>query len=1812
MRKLAIFPTALSCLLPCFVRSEIVSAQDRAHPTAEAMSPVESLQAIQVRPGFEVELVVSEPMVLDPTDINWGPDGRLWVAEMADYPMGVDGQGTPGGRIRFLEDQDRDGKYDRSQVFLDGVPFPTSVSPWRSGVLVTAAPEIFYAEDQDGDGRADTKEVLYSGFREGNQQHRVNGLEWGLDNWLYVANGDSGGKILSHKTGKTLTLRGRDLRIRPDTGELELQAGQTQYGRNRDDWGNWLGCNSAVTWHFALADHYLRRNPYVAAPSPRRNLAGGLVEVFPLSDVFSFYSEYEKPDPGAPHLVTAGCGIIFYRDDLFGEAFSRSVFYSAAVHNLVHRFDIEPDGVTFRRRRARGEERSEFLASRDNWFRPLTVRTGPDGAVWIADMYRRVMEHPEWIDDDVKKQVNVRDGDDRGRIYRVYPANTRPRPIPRLAELEDHELVSALDSPNGWQRDLAQQMLLWRGARSMASRLVALSMHSQRPQARLQALCTLDGLGILESTTLSLRLRDEHPGVRRHAVRLAERFLVTNAAISSAALGLQKDSDPHVRMQLAYSLGEWRDPRAGQALARLASNHADDPYFVAAALSSALPHIDALVLETLPQRGRELNAIQSPLFDQILRLVGTEIGKPHAPAVLEAITSKPEQTAFAPWQFDTAARLLAVFEEAGLSLPQVIDAAADRQQLGHQLSELLAAAGMRATNAEDSVENRSAALRLLGRDPRRRETDLEIISAQLEPETPTELQVIAIEQLVALEDSRIPNILFDAWGSRVPRVRQVVLNTLLSRPVYVDGLLDVAAHDSSVRIGISTSQRQRLLNDPDERVRKRAQQVFGTVHSDRAEIVAKYQPSLEREGDRASGRAIFEKTCASCHALDGLGRDVGPQLLAMTDKSPASFLRHILDPNRAVELKYLQYVAVLRDGRVISGSITDETSTSVTLQGAEGEPQTLLRRQIISLKSDGKSLMPEGLEESVDVPQMTDLITFLHRTTSPLKRFSGNKPQLVSSVADGSISLTATNSSIYGPSLVFEQRFKNLGFWSSPQDRAEWTFESATKSDFDVWLEWALPEVNPDDRLRLRVAEQELVLPVPSTQAWENYRWRKFGRVTLDSGKHQLVAQSSGAVNRGALIDLRAVKLLPPGAPPPTAAGNDDPKSGDDPKSNETASGRTPVGVAKVDITPTHPTLLAGYGGRKGEHEGVDTKIWARALAIGNDPPSIVVAVDNCGVPAPVVEEVARRLTQHSGIPRERLVVCSSHTHSAPTLVDYAVVVWGGRTTEAQEERTRRYTQFVTDKIVEAASAAMRARQPCHLSWGQGRVTFGANRRILGGNAWRGFGFQGDGPVDHSLPVLVARGTDDRIRAIWTNYACHCTTVGGRNRIGGDWVGFANEFLERDHKGATALTTVGCGADIGPHPSGDLEVARDHGEAIATEVSRLFSSKSLTPLPTSIHAKMRRLRLPYAEIPKREHWENQDSGFHKYHAKLQLARLDRGEELPTHLEDYPVTTWTFGKSLAMVFLAGEVVVDYAVRLKRELDWQRLWIHGWANDVPCYTPSKRVLKEGGYEPGFSMIYYDRPTSFAPEVEEIVVSAVHSMLPATFAPPAERAPSPYHVHPVASEDYQKHLDEQTAARLQKYLRAMDEERREVWSSLLSKHRQGARNGYTQVSRNDGSEDNWFCYTGGRNERHYIRQKTQGHTLSWETSPIELDPDEESVTVVFLGGVGYTSEPPTAGFTFLVGSQEVLSFDVTLEPARWSSLDGRVELAYFPTWRSNVDSGGFFYVTVPKDSVINGKPLILGARSQGEGSLRWFAVDNFKDAKARQRVLAGSRSQ
>jgi hypothetical protein len=415
-----------------------------------------------------------------------------------------------------------------------------------------------------------------------------------------------------------------------------------------------------------------------------------------------------------------------------------------------------------------------------------------------------------------------------------------------------------------------------------------------------------------------------------------------------------------------------------------------------------------------------------------------------------------------------------------------------------------------------------------------------------------------------------------------------------------------------------------------------------------------------------------------------------------------------------------------------------------------------------------------------------------------------------------------------------------------------------------------------------------------------------------------------------------------------------------------------PVGVARVDITPDGPILLSGYLARNlVESKGVQQPIRAEALAIGS---SLLVTVDTLGIPDAMTAALADRLKKHAGIERTNLAIGASHTHYAPCLPGVAPNIFGKPIPPDQQAKIDRYGATLLDKLEQVCLAALADRKPALLARGEGSVGFAFNRRTKGG------------PVDHALPMLRAIDPDGTLRVVVVAYACHCTTLDPKdNLVSGDWAADAREAIEADHPGSTALVLIGCGADSNPIDRPGREVARRHGRAIGDEVARLLKGP-LTPVGAPEISGINRIALPFDTLPTRDDLQAlvAKGGPPGYNAQTQLARLDRGEPLPASL-DYPVQVWRFGDDFSMVFLPGEVVVDYALRLKAELAPRSLWVVAYANDAPCYIPSERILREGGYEGGGAMVYYGQPTRLKPGIEDRIIGAVKGLI---LAPPLAR--------------------------------------------------------------------------------------------------------------------------------------------------------------------------------------------------------------------------------
>ena len=1087
-------------------------------------SPEDSLSLIQTHPELQVELVACEPLVADPVAIDFGSDGRLWVAEMPDYSRGVSESFEQHGRIRVLTDTDNDGTFDASRVFLTGLRFPTDVKVWRDGILVCDAPDVIFAADRDGDGAAEVRNVVLSGFATHNPHARVNSLRFGWDGWVYGSGGLFGGQIISG-SNQAVDTANRDFRFNPDTGVIESATGQTQQGRTRDDFGNWFGCtNGSLLLHYPLDERYAARAPNVAPPEtivPVPSKAHGQ-RLFPPDDLVLFKLT------GAPGRPTSACGAEIYRDRELGQEYYGDAFVCEPVNQLVHRLELgRDDQGRIVGNRADNELQSEFIRSSDRWFRPVQVRTGTDGALYVVDMYRYVIEHAQWIPEETKAELDLLAGQDRGRIYRVTRRGQPKPPIPRINDQSPVELAGFMQSTNGPLRDLVQQELGWRQADDPAvdSELERVAQHADWPPARLQALATLATRGKLPEAILIAALESDQPESQRALVKLGEGLLSQSQSLRDSINKLTAKSTPAVEIQLAFSSAEM-PPRDRIALLAKLLQDTEIQWVEYASLTAMKPQDVAELWGRLSQTG---SARTGDFYRSLIRLAAAdqvanlELGR----QVLAANTgfAQPQQ-----W------KLLAVWLRG--SSPTGPNTASLKEQVFGQSD--LAIQALLADATDD--ETRIAALELLSElaispsTAMHRELSaagLEAVKGMLTVRFSPAIQSAALQALAALSAVNECPLFLEQWSAASPNLRDEIIDLTMTRPEWTRRLLKLIADRQIMPGDLNATQREQLTTQTDPELAELAQRAFAAFATGtRTEVLQQWQPSLRLTGSVEAGRNVFAKHCAACHVLDGAGHAVGPDLAALTNRTPMAMFVAILDPNRDIDSRYLNLIALTRNGQMFSGLLAEETAVSVTLKEREGKTHVVLRQDLEDVRV-GKSAMPEGIEKDFSHQDLADLITYLVPPRLPPKSFAGNEPAVVSQNGDGNLELMATQAEIYGTEIIFESNspFKNIGYWSGEQDRAAWKLACQTSGRYDVYLDYACAADSAGNPYSMSAGNSQLSGTVESTGGWSEYRWSKVGSIDLVQGENYLTVGFGGTRQATALFDLRKIVIAPEGRP---------------------------------------------------------------------------------------------------------------------------------------------------------------------------------------------------------------------------------------------------------------------------------------------------------------------------------------------------------------------------------------------------------------------------------------------------------------------------------------------------------------------------------------------------------------------------------------------------------------------------------------------------------------------------------------------------------
>lgn len=950
----------------------------------------ETLASFETVGGFEIQLVAREPLVNDPIAAAFDENGNLYVCEMRDYPYKPQKGRDPIGTLRLLKDTDGDGVFDESHVFADKLLWAGGVAPWKGGVFVAAAPDIWYLKDTDGDSRADVRRKVYTGFGTGNQQAMLNNLTWGLDHKIYGSTAGNGGSIsYVDNPGdfpEPISVSGHDFRFDPESGEFEAITGTVQFGNTFDDWGNRFLCSeSRPLLNAVLPQRYLQRNPHLAVPNAIHNLTPGPVPIFRISPLerwrmirssrrIAVGARSPNSAGASHHVIDAAAGVTIYRGGAYPKEYYGNIFIGGAQSNLIHRRVLKPEGVTFSSSRA--DEGTEFVRSSDNWFRPVNFINAPDGTLYVLDMSREILETIH-VPLDVTKFIDFKSGRKHGRIYRLAPPDFKYPGPPRLGETATTELVSALASRHGWRRETAHRLLYERQDKSAVGALRELLSH-ESPQARLHALWSLRGLKSVSDDDLRLALTDSHPALCEHAMRLAEPRLDETADLLDKIIELSSDANARIRLQAAFSLGESKSQRAAQTLARLAHSAAGDTWVRTAVLSSASGLADRMLVELLGDHRFAATSAGNALLSQLAVLVGTRSEQAEMNRVLEVLVVG--ETLQIQLLQSLASGML-------LSGGRLTTTKGTSPRVAAFLKRIVAEARTTAANGSAGEAARRQAIKLLGVVQFNRSRD--VLETLLDVSEPESVQLEAVRSLATFAEPEVATILLAGWQSHTPAVRKEVIDALLARPARTHAYLAAVKRGEASVAQVDLTRRAMLLKDADEEIRELATELLGDeAPAARGAVTEKYQAALALQGDVARGDKVFRAQCAACHQLGNVGHAIGPNLASSPTRDAKALLAHVLAPNQYLLPNFENYVVVDTSGRIFTGMLTSQSATSVTLKREENKTETILRANIDELRSTGKSLMPEGLEQKIDKQSMADLISFLQVARAP----TGNSP----------------------------------------------------------------------------------------------------------------------------------------------------------------------------------------------------------------------------------------------------------------------------------------------------------------------------------------------------------------------------------------------------------------------------------------------------------------------------------------------------------------------------------------------------------------------------------------------------------------------------------------------------------------------------------------------------------------------------------------------------------------------------------------------------------------------------------------------------
>ena len=958
----------------------IPHAQDR--PPNEPYSAEEAARRMTVPEGFRVEVVASEPDLVNPVAMTIDERGRFWITESLEYPRHAAGPGRD--RVKVLEDTDGDGKADKYTVFAEGLNIPSGIAVGHGGVWVANAPDILFLQDTDGDGKADKKEVVVTGFGRDDTHELPNSLTWGSDGWLYGWNGVFNQSVVKQK-GKEFRFTCAIFRIDPKTRAFELfcEGTSNPWGIAWDEDGEAFASACVIDhlWHLTESNYYHRQG----GPYPP----------------FTWYS---PSIVGHRHQKAAYCGIHYFDSDAYPEKYRGRLFMGNIHGGAINVDRLRRNGSTYI-----ADPEPDFLAANDAWFMPVVQKTGPDGSLYILDWYDRYHCYQDANRDPA--------GIDRlkGRLYRVRYKETPRAPKFDLAREDNSELIRRLGDANVYYRDTAQRLLTERGeqvtTREALEKVVLDGSRSRK--ARMHALWALVGSGPLGGGFHSRLLAHDDPGFRAWGVRAAGNRRRVDPTIREKVAALVNDADPAVRLQVAIAARKLEGIDPIPVLVETLAKAGDDvliPHvawqnlhplletrggpFVAALerwdlnRSHALAGLMPRALERLLARK---DPDPAPLVGLFARLASGKASSPKAAeSCLVALADRVQTGEIA------GARLEAL--RAGLqpTLSKILAGPAD--------SALHADAALLATSWKDPAALK-AVRGMLARagvpEAKRLQALDALVSAgdasAVEAVAPTladpkagsiDFRARALAALGRLDDPKVAAIVLAAYPKLDPELKPRAIELLTQRDAWGQALVDAVGRKEVPADAANVNQIRKLLGSKDAGLAGRARAVWGHVREgrnpDREAVVARMRTFLRgHKGDPVAGRAAFRKLCAQCHKIYGEGQEVGPELTGVGRSSYEALLSNVFDPNLVIGAAYQATTVATRDGRVLTGLLAEDSPQRIVLKVQGGKQEVIPRDDVEERKLSPLSLMPEEIEKQLAEPEWSDLIAFLSLDRPP-------------------------------------------------------------------------------------------------------------------------------------------------------------------------------------------------------------------------------------------------------------------------------------------------------------------------------------------------------------------------------------------------------------------------------------------------------------------------------------------------------------------------------------------------------------------------------------------------------------------------------------------------------------------------------------------------------------------------------------------------------------------------------------------------------------------------------------------------------------